>query len=775
MPVRYTIGRSPDCDFVVNNAFVSRIHAFLEERENGLWLVDNGSANGTFLNSKDNPVIGEVGLESGDVVFISSRYQVPVELLWKQLGKGHQVEQAGGTFDDGQEVVRIGRAADNDIVLQGLRMSRYHAEIVQVSQGKRLIRDLSGKTGLWVNDTFLVNGEMPLHPGDRIEIAGTEVSVQFSEGRAGKMVVGSTRQGFFVQARAICLDVKDFKTGQPKRLLDHVSLTVQPGEFVGLMGPSGCGKTTFMTALNGCHKYTHGEVFYNQMELSGNLGRLSPQIGYVPQDDIMHAELTVREVLYYSARLKSPGTSDQEINARAERVCRDLNLFKQMDTPIGSATRKTLSGGQKKRVNLAMELMTDPKVLFLDEPTSGLSSKDTRDVMEILRKLADEKGIAIIITIHQPSARAYQLMDKVIYLKAGKLCYFGPTYPESITYFKGEDCDPDLEGPDAVMEVLDERSEAEMEQEYWDSEAWGEYVAKRESLSGKSAASGRGGSRVRRVNPLLQFLKLLGRYMLCKMRDRVALGILLLQAPLIAILLGWTFHGQGFNAPLFMLVFVSLWFGVNNSARELVGERSIYQRELRSGLSPGAYFASKFIGQALFTLVQCFLLLGVSFPLVGFHSFFPLLLLLCWLSSLSGISIGLLVSAYSKSEVSAIVMVPLILIPFILFGGLLKPYGDMDAFSRAASSLVPARWGYEAAVQVENLSRDYHLPVPVPKDSTNDTDEPREFVPFFPDEDLEDGNQSDDYRWSLFRRGLVILFVFIWFPALFAFVRLKRG
>jgi len=526
-----------------------------------------------------------------------------------------------------------------------------------------------------------------------------------------------------------------------------------------------------MTALNGCVPYTSGQVYYDRMELGGNLGRLSPQIGYVPQDDIMHPELTVREVLYYSARLKSPGTTDEEIHARAERVCRDLNLFKQLDTPIGSATRKTLSGGQKKRVNLGMELMTDPKVLFLDEPTSGLSSKDTRDVMEILRNLADSKGIAIIITIHQPSARVYQLMDKVIYLKAGKLCYFGPTYPDSISYFKGEECDPDLEGPDAVMEVLDEREEAEMEQEFSSSPIYDEFVARREGQTQGEAASARNSmARIRRPNPAQQFIKLLGRYLLCKVRDRSALAILILQAPLIAILLGWTFQGQGLNAPLFMLVFVSLWFGVNNSARELVGERSIYRREVRSGLSPGAYFLSKFSGQALFSAIQCGLLLGISFPLLGLEAFFPMLFLLCWLCSLAGISIGLLVSAFSRSEVSAIVMVPLILIPFILFGGLLKTYEDMDVASRGVSALVPARWGYESAIQVENLVRNYELPVPVIGE-----EEKTEFVPFYPEEDLKEENQTNRYRWFLLQRGTFLLGFFIWFPSILAFLRLRKG
>ena len=777
MSKRYSIGRSRDCDLVLDNAFISRVHAFLEEREDGVWLIDNASANGTFLNSEQDRVVGERLLGSGDVVLVTAYHQVPADLLWKQVGQGGVMSSSGGQFEAGQEVIRIGRAPDNDIVLNSLRVSRYHAEIVQVSQGKRLIRDLSMRMGLWVNDQFVCGTEVPLHAGDRVEVAGTEVSVQFAEGQPGQTVVGTARQGFFVQARRVVLDVKDFKTGQPKRLLDDVSLTVQPGEFVGLMGPSGCGKTTLMTALNGCVPYTEGQVLYSGMDLRDNLGRLSPQVGYVPQDDIMHAELTVREVLYYSARLKSlGGTSDTEIYERAERVCRELNLTRQLDTPIGSETRKTLSGGQKKRVNLAIELMTDPKVLFLDEPTSGLSSKDTRDVMEILRGLAD-KGIAIVITIHQPSARVYRLMDKVIYLKAGKLCYFGPTYPDSITFFKGENCDPDLEGPDAVMEVLDERGEAQMEQTYWESSAYEEYVHRREEQMGQArkGIEVSAARTVRRVSPLAQFPKLCWRYLLCKLRDRAALGILLMQAPVIALLLGWTFRGQGLNAPLFMLVFVSLWFGVNNSARELVGELSIYRRERRSGLSPGAYFCSKFFGQAMLTFFQCGLLLGVSYPILELEGFFPMFLGVCWGCALSGVSIGLLVSAWSRSEVSAIVMVPLILIPFILFGGLLKPYEDMGNLSKGLGGLVPARWGYEAVVQVENDVRDYVVPNPALPVNEDSDEDPNEFVPFFLKEDLKSDNQNRDYRMKLLLRAVFCLGLFVWFPSLTAYLRLRAS
>jgi ABC-type multidrug transport system ATPase subunit/pSer/pThr/pTyr-binding forkhead associated (FHA) protein len=700
----YKLGRGKDCHLIVNNPFVSRDHARIRWDGTGWSLQDMGSANGTFLNDSEEalPSGSEQPLNKGDIVHFSRHYKLTADLLLKRLREGVSEDSSGqmSVFEATAGVIRIGRAPENDVVLSQLSVSRFHAEIYVRPDGVRELKDLGGKGGTFVNDRQVLGDTVPISKDDRLEVGGVSVCIQFSSKPGGKTVVGRQQEGIYLQSVNLGYRVTDRQTGKPRDLLRDLSLSVFPGEFVGLMGPSGCGKTTFMTSVNGCENFTSGSVYYNGIDLASNLSRFSPQIGYVPQDDIMHPELTVREVLFYTARLKLlRDVSDADVHAKIESVCRDLGLMAVLDTLVGTPEQKTLSGGQKKRVNLAMELLTDPKILFLDEPTSGLSSADTVNVMNLLRKMADDRGIAIVITIHQPSTTVYKLMDSVIYLKAGRLCYYGAAFPGSIKYFV-QDQDPAQAGPDAVMEKLDIGDEKSMESEYRKSQSFRELVTRRAEVLG-SEKHGSGSLKSRRVPALAQLPGLLKRYLTCKWRDKGSLVILLAQAPLIGFLIGWIFREGSLNPALFLLVFVSLWFGTNNSAKELVGERSIFRREKRSGLSAFGYLGSKLIVQATLTFIQCTLLIATSSVFIDFAFSFPIALGTCWLTSLVGVSAGLCVSAWSKTEVTAIVTVPLILIPFILFGGLLKPYDDMGGLSRFAGFFNPARWGYDAIVQIE--------------------------------------------------------------------------
>jgi ABC transport system ATP-binding/permease protein len=712
----YSVGRGNNCQLILNNPFVSREHAKIKWSPSEGWVLqDLKSSNGTFVNNPETPMARGSSqiLSEGDIIYFSRQYKLPVDLLIKRLVEGGGGESEGemSVFEPSEGVIKIGRSSENDIVLSQLTVSRFHAEIHVAADGSRSLKDLGSKGGTFVNDQQVVARSVPITQDDRIEVGGVAVCIQFSAKPGGKTIVGRQREGFFLTASRVTQTVKDRQTGTPKNLLSDLSLSVYPGEFVGLMGPSGCGKTTFMTALNGSQSFSSGFVYYNGLDLVGNLSRFSPQIGYVPQDDIMHPELTVREVLFYTARLKLPGdVSSEDINRRITEVCTSVGLKEKLETLIGTPEQKTLSGGQKKRVNLAMELLTDPKILFLDEPTSGLSSADTVTVMNLLRKMADDRGIAIVITIHQPSTPVYQLMDKVIYLKDGQLCYYGKAFPDSISYFVPEK-DPKVAGPDAVMEKLDRGSPQTMQGNYKKTQAYQDLVVKRDQLLSRTNQSG-GRIESRLANRTSQLFSLLKRYLTCKIRDRGSLAILFAQAPMIGLLVGWIFRESDLNSPLFLLIFVSLWFGTNNSAKELVGERSIFLRENRSGLSPIAYLGSKLLAQTSLTFIQCFLLVGVSDIFIDFSFPFLSAVFICWVTSLVGTSAGLCVSAWSKTEVTAIVAVPLILIPFILFGGLLKSYDDMGGVSKFAAFFNPARWGYEHIVQTEREEHEKYSPSP---------------------------------------------------------------
>ena len=281
-----------------------------------------------------------------------------------------------------------------------------------------------------------------------------------------------------------------------RRLLNNVSLTVFPTEFVGLMGPSGAGKTTLMNALNGYTRPTGGQVLLNGNDLYECYAQFATYLGYVPQDDIIHRELTVGEALYFTARLRLPGDYRQsEIRNRVREVLKQLDLEATEHVPIGSAEKKGISGGQRKRVNLAMELLTDPLVLFLDEPTSGLSSEDALLVMRLLRRLADA-GKTILLTLHQPSLEAYRLMDNLVLVSKdkgssdpGQLVYYGPAHPNAAHFFNPKAASKPDPLPDDIFKGLSQRPSAEWAADYHRSNYYRQFVTARSgtSFAGRAA------------------------------------------------------------------------------------------------------------------------------------------------------------------------------------------------------------------------------------------------------------------------------------------------
>ena len=324
----------------------------------------------------------------------------------------------------------LGRDPQCDHVLDYPMVSWRHARITR-DGASLFVEDLNSSNGTFVNGER-IRERTAVKPGDVVGLG----SYRFLLGTDGNFRQRDYRGDLTVEARGICVDAVG------RRLLEEVSLTIYPSEFVGLMGPSGAGKSTLMNVLNGYSPPRSGQVLINGRSLYRHFDEFRGLIGFVPQDDIIHSELTVREALFYSARLRLPKDfTNRDIHKRIDDVLAQLGLSGIDDVLIGSPTRKGISGGQRKRVNLAMELLTDPSVLFLDEPTSGLSSEDTLIVMQVLRKLADS-GKTILLTIHQPSLEAFSKLDNVVVVgkdagssDAGRLAFYGPAYPDSIQFF----------------------------------------------------------------------------------------------------------------------------------------------------------------------------------------------------------------------------------------------------------------------------------------------------------------------------------------------------
>jgi len=300
--------------------------------------------------------------------------------------------------------ITVGRSQECDQRIDHPMVSGRHAKLT-MRDGGWLLEDLGSANGTFLNGERITAPVM-VGPQDRVQIG----PVRFRLAADGQVETDDLRLATRIDVQGVCYDVK-----AGIRLIRDVSFTIQPGEFVALMGPAGAGKTTLMENMNGNMRPTIGRVLVNGIDLHRHFDAMRGHIGYVPQDDIVHRKLTVYEACYYTAKLRMKGLSERDLHDRVVQVLRELDIAHRANVVIGGPEARVLSGGQRKRVNLAMELVTDPAILFLDEPTSGLSSADAKSVMEVLKGLS-QKGRTIILTIHQPAKEIYEMMDNALIL-----------------------------------------------------------------------------------------------------------------------------------------------------------------------------------------------------------------------------------------------------------------------------------------------------------------------------------------------------------------------
>lgn len=615
----------------------------------------------------------------------------------------------------GQETV-LGRDPTCDQVLNYPMISRQHARLLRSAKGI-VLEDLHSTNGTFINGKR-VRGTVLVRPGDVISLG----SFSFTLAEGGKLHKRDFRGNVSLQARKLAVDIPG------RRLLENVSVAIQPGELVGLMGGSGAGKTTLLSALNGYVVPSEGEVLLNGHDLYEWYREFAPFIGYVPQDDIIHRELTVFQALYYSARLRLPqDTSDAEIESRIQQVLHDLGLDGTEDVLIGSPEKRGISGGQRKRVNLAMELLTEPLVLFLDEPTSGLSSEDALVVMKVLRGLADQ-GKTILVTIHQPGLEIFRLLDNLAMLardtrdqEPGRLIYYGPAYPDALAFFHTGKPSSLPQTPEVIFQGIGQRPTADWEDAYRASQYFHDYVEKRVRRHGKSKDH----MALEKPAPgfFFQWLTLVRRGLAIKLQDRFNSAILLLQAPVVALLIvlvygkavsmanvpdrdAWADVSRAMATAIFLMGLASVWFGASNAVREVVGEWAIYRRERMVNLCIPAYVASKFTILGTLAVVQCLILLGVTFAGCRLQGSPLLLFSFLLLTACIGITIGLVLSALARTSEVAIALLPIVLLGMVIFGGAMEPPIYKRAWvAQALSAINPARWCFEGMILVESHQR----------------------------------------------------------------------
>lgn len=684
---RRVLGRDASIsDLHLEHALVSRQHAAFETDETGqVTVVDLRSTQGTFVNGtridrrilKDGDVVG-FG-RAGVVAFRfrcapgSSETPSVDAVRSRLLAAGQAASHAGARQPSAvvaapskaneaptPSVVRIGRAPDNDIVLESPAVSRYHARIEYGPQGDAQVVDGGSTNGTFLNGES-VRDSRRVTPQDLVFLGGFLLRINGREITTHDLT----------SSRLIASGIgKDYGA---RRVLHDVSLAILPGEFVGLMGPSGCGKSTLMDALNGLRPATRGTVFIDDLDLYRNFDAVKRSIGYVPQRDILHDALTVDRTLHYAARLRLPEhTSPKEMARVIDEAVATVGLHDHRHSPFGQ-----LSGGQQKRLSLALELLTRPSFLFLDEPTSPLDPETSENLMVLFRRLADEGRIVVMVT--HKFEKFDQMHQIALMTKGGQLAFFGSP-KESLEYFGCRE-------PGEIYRQVAAKSADEVAQSFRSSSRYQANVAKRLSESQQviTAAQSLGGMATNELHGprtragLRQWLILTQRYFEIKLKDRRNTALLVAQAPIIALVLAMITDKVPNDAKtLFIVAIIAIWFGANNAIREVVAEGPIYRRERLVNLKIPSYLLSKFAVLNLIAVVQCALLLAILTILGRLRpdDFGNLLATVC-LTAAGGIGLGLLFSSVVNSTEKAMSILPLLLIPQLLLSGFLKPIEDV--------------------------------------------------------------------------------------------------
>lgn len=677
-----TVGRSSSCHIVINNPNISSSHARFIIEDNSVTLEDSNSTNGTYVDGEK--ITSKIVTKDNQITF-SKNYVFDWNTLepFIKLSSGEiparTEERLKTRIVQEKNVISIGRTSDNDLVINNIKVSRKHAQLEKKGD-EWFLEDLDSSNGTYINGSKIKRERVT--PKDVITIGGVPLNLErlFSD---KKEISGDIQ---------IAADNLTFRVKQ-KMIVDSIGLTILPGEFVGLIGPSGAGKTTLMMMMNGVIKPSEGDVLINDQSLYSNFDSFKGQIGYVPQDDIIHRELKVQESFHYTGKLRLDNNTDEEIKTQVDNILDTLGLEETRDTLIGSAEKKGISGGQRKRVNLGQELLTEPSVLFLDEPTSGLDPKTDLDVMYLLKDIA-AKGKIVILTTHNITKDNFDILSHLIVLtKGGKLAYFGKAN-NSTEYFE-------VEKPYEIFEKLETKEPDYWKEKFRQSQEYSQFVSSRKSSKIEKQPTEVTAPTKISADPK-QYFTLTSRYFRVKLRDNVSTAILLLQAPIIAALIAIVFDEFAERtAALFILVIAAIWLGCSNAAREIVSERAIFKRERMVNLKIPSYLFSKVTVLMMFSIIQCFVLAIIVVPALGMESSVISMFFILLLTALPALLLGLLISSLVSTTEAAMGLIPLVLIPQVILGGLISTFITMSGFEKFLAAFMTSRWSFEAITILE--------------------------------------------------------------------------
>lgn len=761
-----TIGRDVQNDIVINADVVSRRHAQIALIATDYWVTDVGSTNGAAINGRRIPPHQPIKLEDGSILRIGDQFGNSVSVIF-QIATG-EIVVPGKTIRLGQlnlgqsSHYTLGRETSNQVQLNHPSVSRRHAEVRRTSQGE-VVRDLGSANGTYINGARL-NREHLLKTGDIVQIGPFKLvydQTGFTQyAPDGNYRLDATNLTRIVTVGGFWQKLKG--EGAQKTILNDVTLSVYPREFVALVGGSGAGKSTLMKAMSGFTPANSGQVLVNGDNLYDNFGAYRSILGYVPQDDIIHGALTVRTALNYAAQLRLPDTPPTEIEMRVQRVLKEVEMVGHEDKQV-----QRLSGGQRKRISIAVELLAEPGLFFLDEPTSGLDPGLEKKMMYTMRQLADD-GRTIVLVTH--ATANIDQCTQVAFMADGKLAYFGPP-KDALNFFTAIDFSDiytklsqpvipsDL--PSACYPYYQRLRTAEPQKNPTAADVWAEYYkhsADYQQHVGRRLQSNTGIPQIQagqpqqkttqKVSQWKQFGVLAQRYFELIRRDLQSLVVLIAVMPIIGLLLlfmadkydligkdqiqirqeiqqeideKWEdndrrnddeqFQGSyqvvgSTQRVLFIMALAGSLLGLFAASYEIIKEEAIYQRERMVNLKIGPYLLSKTVVLASFALVQSILFLlvlrlKINFPDKGvlFPSGLEMYITLV-LTALASIALGLLISAAVRSSSTVIYVILVVLFIQILFAGAIF---EIPKGAKLVSYLTTTRWALEALGSTVNM------------------------------------------------------------------------
>ncbi len=525
--------------------------------------------------------------------------------------------------------------------------------------------------------------------------------------------------------------------------LRNINISEGPGKLIGIMGASGAGKTTLLNVLAGIETPSEGEILINGFNIHTQKDQIEGVIGYVSQDDLLIEELTVYQNLFYNAKLCFAGMSEEELDMRVMAVLASLGLEQRKDLRVGNALDKTISGGQRKRLNIALELIREPAVMFVDEPTSGLSSRDSENVIDLLKELS-LKGKLIFVVIHQPSSDIYKMFDKMFIMDTGGYPIFYGHPVEAVTYFKKATNQVDSErgqcavcgnvNPEQIFNII----EANVVDEYGqftnkrkvNPQQWHDQFIEKFKLYKFEDVKEAPPKALNIPSKLQQAYIFVTRDMLAKISNKQYLLINLLEAPLLAAILAFIIRyksspnsdeylfrfNENIPAYLMMSIVVALFMGLSVSAEEIIRDRKILKRESFLNLSWSSYLSSKLAILFLLSAIQTLSFVIVGNLILEIKSMTISFWLVLFTVSCFANVLGLNVSSAFNSAVTVYILIPLLLIPQMILSGLMFPFDKLNNIISTKGEVpvladfMASRWAYEAMVVDQFKNNDFEAP-----------------------------------------------------------------